>query len=59
MESRIGRAVYRRGKLHFDEMGWTLVKAVARRMKKSPTQVVNGALMRYIRSRDGKKTKNT
>jgi len=50
MESKIGRAVYRRGKLHFDAVGWGLIKRAAKRHKKSPTQIVNGALRRYAKA---------
>ena len=52
MENKTGHAVYKRGKLHFDEAGWAMIKAAAKRTKKSPTQVVNAALMRYVRLRD-------
>jgi len=49
MLKRIGRAVYRRGKLHFDEVGWSMIKDVAKRTHKSPRCVVIAALMRYAK----------
>ena len=47
--SKIGYATYKRGKLHFDEVGWEMIKLVARRQKKSPQFVVTQALLRYAR----------
>lgn len=47
--SRTGKAVYKRGRLHFDAVGSAMVVAVARRRKKSPTYIVNEACRRYVR----------
>lgn len=41
-----GTARYYRGKLYFDDKGWKMVKAVAKRMKISPTTLVHRALRR-------------
>jgi hypothetical protein len=49
MEGKSGYATYRRGKLYFDEVGWAMLKAAAKRTHKSPTQIVIAALMRYAR----------
>lgn len=51
---KIGKAVYRRGKLHFDAIGWALVKQVARSHHQSPQKVVSDALRRYIRAQKAK-----
>lgn len=47
--NKIGHATYRRGKLYFDEIGWALVKSVAKRMKKSPQHLVIAALKRWAK----------
>ena len=58
--TKIGHATYKRGKLHFDEIGWAMIEAVAKKQKKSPTRVVNEALRRYVRLMDkNEKAKNT
>jgi len=49
MENSVGRAIYKRGKLYFNDVSWTMVKAVARRTKKSPKIVVIAALKRHAR----------
>ena len=49
MSNKLGKATYRHGKLYFDAAGWATIKAAAKRLKKSPTQVVNAALMRSIK----------
>lgn len=46
---KTGKAVYRRGKLHFDEIGWAMIKEVAKRTKKSPKQVVIAGIKRGAR----------
>lgn len=51
----MGKAIYKRGKLHFDAVGWAIVRKVAKRTKKSPIFVVNSALMRLARKQNGKK----
>jgi hypothetical protein len=55
MASKIGMARFDGVKFHFDAVGWALITGVAKRTKKSPKTIVTAALMRYIRSRDGKK----
>lgn len=55
---RIGRAEYKRGSLYFDQIGWAMVKAVARKHKKSPKYIVTQSIKRYMR-KYGKKTENT
>jgi hypothetical protein len=42
----IGLATYKQGKLYFDEVGWAMVKAAARKAKKSPREVVIAGLKR-------------
>jgi hypothetical protein len=49
MESKSGYATYRRGKLYFNEVGWAMIKGVAKRLHKSPKQIVVAALRRYAR----------
>lgn len=53
----IGIANLRRGKLHFDETCWALIKEHARRAHKTPKQIVVAALFRGFRFY-GKKTKD-
>jgi hypothetical protein len=48
-KSKSGYATYRRGKLYFDEVGWAMIKGAAKRLHRSPKQVVIAALMRYAR----------
>ena len=43
---KTGLATYRRGKIYFDEIGWAMVKAAARKAKKSPREVVIAGLKR-------------
>jgi hypothetical protein len=45
----IGKASYRRGRLYFDAIGWAMVKAAAKRAKKSPHTVVIAALKRGLK----------
>jgi len=45
MAKRIGKARYDGKKMYFDEIGWRMVKATAKKTKKSPTYVVTRALM--------------
>ena len=46
MESKTGRARFDGKKLHFDDIGWAMVKKCARKAHKSPKQVVIAALYR-------------
>ena len=54
-----GKARFDGKKMHFDAIGWAMIKAVAKRTKQSPTKVVNSALTRYARSLNGKATKKS
>jgi hypothetical protein len=56
METKTGYATYKRGKLHFDEIGWAMIKMAAKKSHKTPTQIVRSALLRYARKHE--KTKN-
>ncbi len=44
-----GTATYRKGKLYFDQAGWSFVKLVAKRRHKSPKAVVIEAIKRYVK----------
>lgn len=46
MESKHGRARFDGKRLHFDAVGWAMIKKCARKAKKSPKQVVIAALYR-------------
>ena len=46
---RTGLATYRKGHLYFDNRGWALVLAHARKDHKTPRQIVIGALKRGIK----------
>lgn len=54
---KLGYAEYKRGKLYFDEIGWSMVRQVAKRLHKTPHQVVISALKRYIKYGKNKKSK--
>ena len=49
MDKKTGRAILKGNKLCFNEVGWNLVKAVAKRKKRTPRQVVLAALRRGIK----------
>ena len=49
MANKTGLATYRRGKLYFDEAGWAIVKAEAKKARKSPLQVVIAGLERGVK----------
>lgn len=52
--TKSGLAQFDGKKLYFDAVGWKMIKAVAKKQKKSPTRVVNEALMRYARGKNAK-----
>ena len=52
MLSKIGHAIFRGKKLHFDEIGWGLVKMIAKKRKKSPKFIVIEALKRYAKTQN-------
>jgi hypothetical protein len=49
MENKIGRANLKGNTLYFDEVGWAMVKAVAKKLKKSPKTVVIAGLKRGMK----------
>lgn len=52
---KIGHASYRRGRVYFDEIGWAIVKAAAKKTKKSPTDVVIAGIKRGMKLEEAKK----
>lgn len=48
-KSNIGYATYKKGKLYFDEVGWEIIKGVARRQHRTPQQTVVQALKRALK----------
>jgi hypothetical protein len=52
MPKKIGYAHYRKGKLYFDDIGWAMICAVAKKRKRSPTRIVIDALKRYVREHE-------
>ena len=50
MENKYGRARFDGKALHFDAVGWAMIKVVAKHKKKSPTQVVTAALLRAAKA---------
>lgn len=57
IKSKLGYATYLRGSLYFDDIGWAIVKAAAKKTKKSPRAVVIAGLKRGMKLY-GKKTEN-
>ena len=55
---KIGKAVYRNGKLHFDRQGWQLIKAAAKRKHQSPKKIVTDALWRMYAKETAKNVGN-
>jgi hypothetical protein len=49
MENKIGHARLKGKKLYFDEVGWAMVKAAAKKAKKSPKTVVIAGLKRGMK----------
>ncbi len=45
-----GKATYCKGRLYFDDAGWAMVKACARKAHRTPQQVVTAALWRMVRN---------
>ncbi len=56
MKNKTGKAWFRGKKLYFDDIGWALVKAAAKKTKKSPRVTVLSGLKRGMKL---EKTKNT
>ncbi len=49
MKTLKARAHYKKGKIYFDEAGWAMVKAAAKRAHKSPKYVVIAGLKRGMK----------
>lgn len=47
--ANVGKATIRRGKIYFDEAGWAIVRAAAKKAHKSPKQIVMVALKRGVK----------
>lgn len=50
----VGYAQYHKGKLYFDEVGWSLIKKFASKQHRSPKDIVISALRRYANGKNKK-----
>jgi hypothetical protein len=58
MVNKIGYAILKGKCLYFDDLGWDMVRAIAKRAKKSPKYIVIGALKRYAKRYGNEKSKD-
>lgn len=52
----VGHAQLKGKRLCFDQVGWSMVKQVAKKQHKSPRTIVLGALRRYANAQKTKKS---